>query len=212
MIFVAGLGNPGSKYEGTRHNAGFLVVDELVRRWGASLSSDRFGNHAASALVRDSKVHFAKPQKFMNRSGAPLRGLVDYYGGAVEDLVVVHDEVDLAFGTMKIKQSGGHGGHNGLRDIHKHMGSNAYLRVRVGVGRPPEGWETADYVLGRWSGEQKESLDDVVSRAADAVEVLIEQGIEAAMNQFHFREASKKTSTSDVLKTQSAQARVAYGV
>ena len=139
MRFVAGLGNPGSKYENTRHNAGFLVVDELARRWGASLSMDRFGNQSGAGLLKSTKTHFAKPQKFMNRSGGPLQSLLSYYDGSVDELVVVHDEVDLPFGTIKIKSGGGHGGHNGLRDIHKHMGSNAYLRVRFGVGRPPEG-------------------------------------------------------------------------
>lgn len=212
MRFVAGLGNPGSKYEGTRHNAGFLVVDELARRWGASLSSDRFGNFSGASILRNTKTQFAKPQKFMNRSGGPLQGLVSYYNGTIEDLVVVHDEVDLPFGVIKIKAGGGHGGHNGLRDIHKHMGGNSYLRVRFGVGRPPEGWDTADYVLGRWTGSEKNDLDAVVSKAADAVEVLIEQGTEAAMNQFHVRDQSNVGPSSGLSKTQSVQAIPAYGV
>lgn len=211
MRFVAGLGNPGSKYENTRHNAGFLVVDELARRWGASLSMDRFGNQSGAGLLKSTKTHFAKPQKFMNRSGGPLQSLLSYYDGSVDELVVVHDEVDLPFGTIKIKSGGGHGGHNGLRDIHKHMGSNAYLRVRFGVGRPPEGWETADHVLGRWTTAERNELDAVVSRAADAVEVLIEEGLEAAMNQFHVREKSSRDQSGPA-KASSVRAQVALGV
>jgi peptidyl-tRNA hydrolase, PTH1 family len=210
MMFVAGLGNPGSKYEGTRHNAGFLVVDELVRRWGATLKSDRFGNLAGSAPIRGNKAVFAKPQKFMNLSGSPLRGLLGFYKGTVENLVVVHDEVDLPFGTLKIKLGGGHGGHNGLRDIHRHMGDNGYLRVRFGVGRPPAGWETADYVLGQWTNEEQAALGAAVDKAADAVETLVEKGLQAAMNQFHFRETPNKEPNS--LKAQSVQALVAAGV
>jgi len=210
MMFVAGLGNPGSKYEGTRHNAGFLVVDELVRRWGANLKSDRFGNLAGAAPIRDNKVIFAKPQKFMNRSGSPLRGLMGFYKGTVENLVVVHDEVDLPFGALKIKLGGGHGGHNGLRDIHQHMGSNAYFRIRFGVGRPPAGWDTADYVLGQWTPEEQTALGAAVDKAADAVETLVEKGLQAAMNQFHFRETPNKGPKP--LKAQSVQALVAAGV
>jgi PTH1 family peptidyl-tRNA hydrolase len=212
MMFVAGLGNPGSKYEKTRHNAGFVVVDELGRRWGATLKSDRYGNLAGAAPIRGNKVVFAKPQKFMNLSGAPLRGLLGFYKGSEEALVVVHDEVDLPFGTLKIKLGGGHGGHNGLRDIHRHLGSNGYLRVRFGVGRPPAGWDTADYVLGHWTEAEAAALNDTVAKAADAVEVLVEEGLEAAMNQFHFRDASKKESPKPLLKAQSIQALTAVGV
>jgi PTH1 family peptidyl-tRNA hydrolase len=212
MMFVAGLGNPGSKYEGTRHNAGFLVVDELSRRWGAALKSDRYGNLAGAAPIRGEKVVFAKPQKFMNLSGSPLRGLLGFYKGSVENLVVVHDEVDLPFGTLKIKLGGGHGGHNGLRDIHRHMGSNAYLRIRFGVGRPPDGWDTADYVLGKWTPDEQAALDAAVGNAADAVETLVEKGLQAAMNQFHSPEPSKKESPKPLLKAQSIQALVAAGV
>jgi len=212
MNLVAGLGNPGSRYETTRHNAGFLVVDELVRRWNGTLKKDRFGSLSGDALIRNNKVHLAKPQKFMNRSGAPLRGLLDYFGGDAASLIVVHDEVDLPFGTIRIKQSGGHGGHNGLRDIHKHVGSNAYARVRFGVGRPPEGWDTADYVLGRWSADEAFALDSHVATAADAVETIIEYGLEAAMNQFHVREKSGKAARPTVDDSQSFRAPMAYGV
>jgi len=212
MMFVAGLGNPGSKYENTRHNAGFLVVDELVRRWGATLKSDRYGNLAGAAPIRGNKTVFAKPQKYMNLSGAPLRGLLGFYKSDETALVVVHDEVDLPFGTLKIKMGGGHGGHNGLRDIHRHLGTNAYMRIRFGVGRPPAGWDTAAYVLGHWTEDEKAALDTAVGNAADAVEVLIQDGLEAAMNQFHSRETSKKETTKSPLKAQSVQALAAVGV
>ena len=184
MRFVAGLGNPGSKYENTRHNAGFLVVDELARRWGAALSADRFGNESGSSLLKTTKTHFAKPQKFMNRSGGPLQSLLSYYNGSVEELVVVHDEVDLPFGTVKIKSGGGHGGHNGLRDIIQACGSKDFIRIRMGIGHPDKD-EVIDYVLSKPKKEEKEILDESIQEAVNAMDSLLQNGLDETMNRFN---------------------------
>lgn len=198
MFFVAGLGNPGRKYQDTRHNAGFLVVDRLAERWGIDCSKKQFNALVGDGMIRNERAVLAKPQSFMNRSGHPLRSLLGFYKAGVEQLVVVHDEMDIPFGELKLKRGGGHGGHNGLRDTQKHFGSGNYLRVRFGVGRPPQGWDPADYVLGKWSATERDELDAAVDRAADAVEALLRDGLELAMNTFHVRTkpASRQTSES----------------
>lgn len=189
MNLVIGLGNPGKRYERTRHNAGFLVVDRLAERAGESVTTKQFGALVGKARLGGTTAVLAKPQSFMNRSGQPAASLRGYYKAEVPDVVVVHDEVDIPFGTVRVKKGGGHGGHNGLRDLTKHLGGD-YVRVRVGVSRPPQGWDTADYVLGRWTDEEQERLVDVVDRAADAVEAILRDGPVAAMNTYNQRAAT----------------------
>ncbi len=195
MRFLAGLGNPGRKYEGTRHNVGFLVVDRLAERWNIDCTKVQHGALVGSGPIRHEKTVLLKPQTFMNRSGHPTRSVVGYFKGQIDELIVVHDELDLPFGAVRIKKGGGHGGHNGLRDLHKHMGGPGYIRVRVGIGRPPEGWETADYVLGKWNATEKDSLAGVVDTAADGVELLVSDGLEAAMNRFNVRPGRGRTGS-----------------
>jgi PTH1 family peptidyl-tRNA hydrolase len=178
---VLGLGNPGRRYEETRHNAGFLVVDRLAARWGTSVEQKQLGALVGKAEIAGRSVVFAKPQQFMNLSGQPAASLRGFYKAETADVVVVHDEVDLPFGTIRIKKGGGHGGHNGLRDLNQHLGPD-YVRVRVGVSRPPPGWDTADYVLGKWTTDEAHALDAIVDQAADAVEAIVKVGASAAMN------------------------------
>jgi len=189
---IVGLGNPGRRYTETRHNAGFLVIDELARRWGIDCSKKQLGAQVGGGLVRDTKVLLVKPQQFMNRSGHPTRSLMGFYKAPLETVVVIHDEVDLPFGTVRVKRGGGAGGHNGLRDLDRHLGDRNYVRVRVGVSRPPEGWDTADYVLGKWNATEARDLDTVLGRAADAAELVLSDGLTAAMNQFNVRPKQKK--------------------
>ncbi|MCB9758841.1 MAG: aminoacyl-tRNA hydrolase [Alphaproteobacteria bacterium] len=187
MWFIVGLGNPGRKYEETRHNAGFLVVDRLAERWGISCDRSQLGALVGDGQVRGERAVLAKPQSYMNRSGQPTRSLLGFYKQGTDRLVVVHDEVDLPFGTIRVKRGGGHGGHNGLRDLNTHLPDSGYARVRVGVSRPPEGWDTADYVLGKWSPAQRDGLSDCVDRATDAVEAILTEGLTAAMNTYNIR-------------------------
>lgn len=181
MHLVVGLGNPGGCYAHIRHNAGFHVVDRLAERWGARVERAQFGALVDQVRVGDHPVVLAKPQTFMNLSGQAVVSLRGFYKAEVPNLVVVHDEVDLDFGTVRVKQGGGHGGHNGLRDIQARLGANDFVRVRVGVSRAPEGWDTADWVLGRFTDEETTALPAIVDRAADAVEQVIREGTAKAM-------------------------------
>jgi PTH1 family peptidyl-tRNA hydrolase len=187
MHLVVGLGNPGKRYALTRHNAGFMAVDILSSCTGADCSRSQFGALVDRTDVSSNPVVLAKPQSFMNRSGQPVASLKGYYKVDAEQVVVVHDELDLPFGTVKVKLGGGHGGHNGLRDIMKHFSGKDFVRVRIGVSRPPPGWDVANYVLAPWSGDEQEQLQDVMRRAADAVEVIVSDGAKSAMNQINQR-------------------------
>ena len=190
---IVGLGNPGAKYAGNRHNVGQMVLDVLAAQTGA-----RFARHLrASAMVAEGRlgvtaagapgprVVLAKSLTFMNVSGGPVAGLAKYYGIEPERVVVVHDEVDIPFDTIKLKLGGGEGGHNGLRDITKALGTRDYLRVRVGVGRPPGRMDTADYVLRDFAGSEREALPFLIGNAAEAVQMLITEGLLSAQGKFH---------------------------
>ena len=183
---VVGLGNPGPEYAETRHNVGARVVELLAGRTGGG----RFGRHKANADVLEGRLAgrravLAVPRTYMNVSGGPVAGLLRYYGVAPEDLVVVHDELDLGFGVVRLKQGGGEGGHNGLRSISGSIGTKDYLRVRFGIGRPPGRQDPADFVLKRFSGAERKELDFVVDLAADATEALLRDGLEPTQNRFH---------------------------
>lgn len=186
MHLVLGLGNPGRRYAHTRHNAGFLVVDRIADRHGEACTRAQLGALVGSVRVGSESVVLAKPQSFMNLSGQPAASLRGYYKVADEDVVVVHDDVDIPFGDIRVKKGGGHGGHNGLRDLKQRIGSD-FVRIRFGVGRPPSGWDTADFVLGRWSSEEEGSLPDLVDRAADAVALVVADGPAAAMQELNTR-------------------------
>lgn len=183
MHLVVGLGNPGRRYAWTRHNAGVLVVERLGRRWSIPTTAEHYGSQVGNGAIGHERVILALPQSFMNRSGAPVASLLGYYKRPVQDLIVVHDDLDLPFGAVRVKRGGGHRGHNGLRDIIQHVGAD-FNRVRVGIGRPPDGWDPADFVLGRWTDQERAALDDVIDLAADAVEAILNDGVDAAVSQF----------------------------
>ncbi|QJY45062.1 aminoacyl-tRNA hydrolase [Pseudonocardia broussonetiae] len=183
---VVGLGNPGPDYAETRHNVGFRVVDLLATRAGGG----RFSKHRSNADVLEGRlagrrVVLAKPRTYMNVSGGPVANLAKYFSVPVEDIVVVHDELDLGFGVVRLKRGGGEGGHNGLRSITSSIGTRDYLRVRFGIGRPPGRQDPADYVLKRFSGAETKELEFAVDLAADAAEALLADGLEPAQNRFH---------------------------
>jgi PTH1 family peptidyl-tRNA hydrolase len=187
-FLVVGLGNPGPAYRGNRHNVGFLVADVLAGRIGG-----RFSKHKARADVVEGRlgpppaprVVLAEPRSYMNESGGPVAGLCGFYKIPVEQLVVVHDELDLPYGALRLKRGGGDNGHNGLRSISRSLGSKDYLRVRFGIGRPPGRMDPADYVLRDFSAVERKDLEFHVDRAADAVEALVRDGLEAAQNRYN---------------------------
>ncbi len=186
MWLVVGLGNSGRNYEDNRHNAGFLVVREVARRWDVAIDRAHLGAHTGDGRIGAQRAVLALPQSFMNASGQPVASLKGWYKVADDHLLVVHDDLDLAFGTVRVRQGGGHGGHNGLRDIHAHLGPG-FARVRMGISRPPPRWDPADWVLSDFGPEERARLDEVVGRAADAVETVLQDGVATAMNRFNTR-------------------------
>jgi peptidyl-tRNA hydrolase, PTH1 family len=182
---IAGLGNPGSEYAGNRHNCGFMVADLLAERMGVRFKRDRSRARVAEGRLASHPVTLAKPQTFMNLSGGPVAALRAFYKVPAERIAVIHDELDIPFGTIRLKQGGGDNGHNGLRSVTAALGTRDYLRVRVGIGRPPGRMDAADFVLHDFSAAERKVLPDVLERAADAVEVLLQRGLAAAQNEFH---------------------------
>lgn len=189
---VVGLGNPGPGYAGNRHNVGQMVLDELAARARASFTNHRTRSRVADVRlgtlpggVPGPRVLLAKPSSYMNVSGGPVGALVQYLGVPAERLVVVHDELDIPFATVRLKQGGGEGGHNGLRSISSAVGTRDYVRVRVGVGRPPGRTDPAEFVLKDFSGAERKELPWLLDSAADAVEAVVTQGLLAAQQRFH---------------------------
>jgi PTH1 family peptidyl-tRNA hydrolase len=189
-FLIVGLGNPGPGYAGNRHNVGAMVLDELAARAGIRLSPGKGAR--ARALAGDGRlagrrVVLARPLTYMNESGGPVRGLLDYHRLPAEDLVVIHDELDIPFSAVRLKRGGGEGGHNGLRSVTRSTGTKEYLRVRVGIGRPPGRQDAADFVLKDFSATERKELDLLIAEAADAAEALVLQGLEVAQNEVHPR-------------------------
>ena len=182
---IAGLGNPGPEYAGNRHNAGFMVADLLAERTGARFKRDRSRAAVASGRLAGFPVTLAKPMTFMNLSGRPVAALRTFYKIPPERIVVVHDELDLPFGALRLKQGGGDNGHNGLRSLTAALGTRDYFRVRVGIGRPAGRMDPADFVLHDFSAAERKLVPEVLERAADATEVLMRRGLAAAQNEFH---------------------------
>jgi PTH1 family peptidyl-tRNA hydrolase len=182
---VVGLGNPGPRYAATRHNAGALVLQLLAERLGVKLKAHRSRCELAETRLAGTPVVLARPMSYMNTSGGPIVGAARFFKVPVESVVIVHDELDLPFGALRLKRGGGDGGHNGLRSATASLGSKEYLRVRFGIGRPPGRQDPADYVLREFSTAERKELPFLLDRAADAVETLIGQGLEAAQNQFN---------------------------
>lgn len=184
---VVGLGNPGAQYAGNRHNVGQMVADELASRIGATFKSHKTPSRVAEGFLGPGrpKLVLAKPNSYMNTSGGPVSALLKFYSLDVDRLIVVHDELDIPFDTVRLKRGGGHGGHNGLRDIQKASGSPEFTRVRVGIGRPPGRMDAADYVLRDFAGSEREALPNLLADAADAVESIVTDGLVAAQQRFH---------------------------
>jgi len=185
---LVGLGNPGREYAGHRHNVGFMVADLLARRTGA-----KFGRHKRAhaevaegrLFVGGPRVVLVKPLTYMNLSGGPVASLAQFFKVPVENVVAVHDELDVPYGQIRVKRGGGEGGHNGLRSMSKSLGSKEYARVRFGIGRPPGRQDPADFVLSDFSGAERKELEFLVDRAADVVESVVTKGVEATQNAYH---------------------------
>ncbi len=187
MKLVVGLGNPGEAYERTRHNVGFLVADGLARGYGAAFTTRKFGAEIAEARSGSERLWIMKPATFMNHSGESVGPALRFWKLGLEDLVVVHDDLELDPFRVQVKIGGGHGGHNGLKSVNAHVGGPDYVRVRVGVGRPPPRMDPADYVLGRFARADEKDVEACVEAAIEAARTVVEVGAVKAMNQFNRR-------------------------
>ena len=183
---VVGLGNPGSEYSDTRHNVGYLVVEELATRArGKFATHKRTRAHVAEERVQGQRAVLAKPTTYMNESGGPVTGLLAFYKVPLAHLVVIHDELDIPFAALRLKLGGGDNGHNGLKSIRRSAGPGDYFRVRVGIGRPPGRQDPAEFVLKPWSSVERKELELLISDAADSVELLVAEGLERAQNRYN---------------------------
>ena len=184
-MMIVGLGNPGPEYAHSRHNAGFMVVDLLGDNLRAAYWKDEAGARTAVVRFGDDELVLAKPQTFVNVSGAAVSKLLDLYETDLGDLIVVHDELDLPAGVVRVKRGGGHGGHNGLRSVNESLGTGDYVRVRIGIGRPPGRMDPADFVLQTMRGEALEDFEAVIPSAAQATMHVLENGVDSAMREYN---------------------------
>ena len=182
---IVGLGNPGAKYAGTRHNAGFSVIDELAERHKIKMDTNKHKAIIGKGIINGEKVILSMPQTFMNLSGESVRSIMDFYKLTVDDLIVVYDDIDLDVGKLRIRERGSAGGHNGMKNIIQHVGSQDFVRVRVGVGHKPDKMDLADYVLSRFGRDELPMMRESCGRACDAVTVILADGAVAAMNNFN---------------------------
>lgn len=196
MFLIAGLGNPGRQYEKTRHNMGFDTIDELIDRHSIPQGGIAHKAMYGKGMIAGEKVLAVKPLTYMNLSGEAIREYVNYYKMDPEtELIVIYDDIDLDPGQIRIRKKGSAGGHNGIKSIIAQIGTQNFYRIKVGVGAKPKGWDLADYVLGRFSSEERELVDKAICDAADAVEMILKDGIEAAMN--HYNGAAKKKKATE---------------
>lgn len=186
MFIIVGLGNPGKDYAGTRHNIGFDVIETLADKAGISVLEKKHKAIIGKGVLCGQKVILAKPQTYMNLSGESVRELIDYYKvDETEELIIISDDISLDVGQLRVRKKGSAGGHNGLKNIIQHLGHSDFMRVKVGVGEKPKGYDLADYVLGHFTGEEKKVMAEAAKEAAEAICCIMTEGAEEAMNKFN---------------------------
>ena len=186
MFLIVGLGNPTKQYEKTRHNIGFDVMDALADKYNISISENKHKALCGKGVIEGMKVVLAKPQTYMNLSGESVRELVDYYKIDPEsELIVIYDDINLAPGRLRIREKGSAGGHNGIKNIISHLGTQVFPRIRIGVGEKPKGWDLADYVLGRFAKDEEPVIREALDNAAEACGIIVDDEIRTAMNKFN---------------------------
>ena len=191
MKIIVGLGNPGIPYEWSRHNIGFLVVNRLAEIHHILVGTRRFKSLLGKGSIDSQSVILAKPMTYMNRSGEGVAKIVSFFQAGMKDLIVIHDDLDLPFGKLRIKQRGGDGGHQGIRSVIESTGGNSFLRLKIGIGRPPKEMDPAEYVLTPFSAREKSSLDEALTLSAECLAVILREGIETAMNRYQKRRTTE---------------------
>ena len=193
MFIIVGLGNPTDEYKGTRHNAGFDVIDALADKYNISVTERKSRAFCGKGIIAGQKVILVKPQTYMNLSGESVRGILDYYKVDVEtELLVVYDDISLDVGQLRIRKKGSAGGHNGIKNIIQHLGTNVFRRIKVGVGEKPKEYDLVDYVLGHFSKAEKEIMAEGYKKAIEATELILQDEIDTAMNQFNKKVQAKE--------------------
>lgn len=188
MFLIVGLGNPGREYRNTRHNIGFDVIDKLAEAEGIDVLEKKHKAVIGKGYVAGQKCVLAKPVTYMNLSGESVRALADYYKiDESSELIVISDDISLDVGQIRVRKKGSAGGHNGLKNIIAHLGHDGFMRVKMGVGEKPRGWDLVDYVLGHFPSEERELMDDACERAAEAIRMMVAGETDAAMNRFNTR-------------------------
>lgn len=188
MKIIAGLGNPTKEYEGTRHNIGFSVIDKLADKYNISMNEKKHKAICGKGMIEGEKVILLKPQTYMNLSGESVVDAVNFYKvDPEEDVIIIYDDIDLDVGKLRIRAKGSAGGHNGMKNIIAHLGTQVFPRIRVGVGAKPKDWDLADYVLGRFPKEELPEIEAGRETACEAVKIIVSQGVEVAMNRINGR-------------------------
>ena len=186
MYLIVGLGNPGMKYDATKHNMGFKVIDELVETYGIPSSGTSLKGMYGKGMIGGEKVILIKPMTYMNNSGECVRAFVDYYKvDPEEEVIIIYDDITLEPGSIRVRKKGSAGGHNGIKSIIAHLGTEKFKRIRVGVGEKPKNWDLADFVLGHFSDSDRKLVDEGINDAAEAVEMILSEGVDAAMNKYN---------------------------
>lgn len=186
MYLIVGLGNPGREYEATRHNMGFDVIDKLVEEYRIPQGGVKFNAMYGKGIIGGQQALLMKPLSYMNLSGGPIRDMLHYFKIDPEtEMIVIYDDIDTEPGSLRIRKQGSAGGHNGIKDIIKQIGTQKFTRIRIGVGAKPQGWDLADYVLGRFDTQNRKLVDEAQERACKAVEMILSEGADAAMNEFN---------------------------
>ena len=191
MYIIIGLGNPTAQYEGTRHNVGFDVIDRLGEKYNIAVDTKKHKAYIGKGMIDGQKVILVKPQTYMNLSGESVRELVDYYKvDAEEEVLVIYDDISLDVGQLRIRKKGSAGGHNGIKNIIAHLGTQVFPRIKVGVGEKPKNYDLADYVLGHFSKAERAQMEEVYDRATEAVRLILAGEIDAAMNQYNKKQTT----------------------
>ncbi len=186
MFIIVGLGNPTNEYAGTRHNVGFDVIDQIADKYNISVTERKHRAFCGKGIIGGQKVILVKPQTYMNLSGESVRSVLDFYKVDVEsELLVIFDDISLDVGQLRIRKKGSAGGHNGIKNIIQHLGTNVFHRIKVGVGEKPKNYDLADYVLGHFSKGEKEQMEEGYKKAVNAVELMLQGEVDAAMNEFN---------------------------
>ncbi len=185
MIIIAGLGNPGREYAPTRHNVGFDVIDVLAEKYNIRMNKLKFKGVTGEGTIDGKKVLLLKPSTYMNNSGLSIREAVSFYKVEMKDLLIIYDDIDIDFGTIRIRKKGSAGSHNGMKSIIYHLTDDSFPRIKIGIGKKPEGYDLADFVLSKFSQDERKIIDETIRKASDATEAFVKDGIDNCMNNFN---------------------------